>query len=69
MELKKFPIWSPMISKLFTFCDFYAGGYSVQGHIDSKTASGTLPSELGRLKNWQYIVFGKLIHTVMCDEE
>ena len=58
-----------MISKIFTFCNIYAGGYSVQGHIGSKTASGTLPSELGRLKNWKYIVFGKLIHRLMCDEE
>ena len=40
----------------------------MQGRIGSKTASGTLPSELGRLTNWKYIVFGKFIHTLKCDE-
>lgn len=45
------------------------GDYSAAANVGSKKSSGTLPSELGQLKNWKYIVFGKLTHTVTHDEE
>ena len=35
------------------------GGYSVGTTVEGKRTAGTMPSELGNLKNWKYVVFGK----------
>lgn len=37
-------------------CCFVKGDYSV---VDQ--AAGTIPSELGQLTNWKYVVFGKIV--------
>lgn len=35
------------------------GDYSVISQSGNKKVSGTLPSELGQLKSWKYVVFRK----------
>ena len=39
---------------------FSTGDYSVQALEGGKRAAGTIPTELGKLKDWKYVVFRKL---------
>ena len=39
-----------------TFFELFSGDYDVIGDSASKTLSGTLPTELGLLRSWKYII-------------
>lgn len=50
---------------LITLLVFISGDYSLKAIKEgSKRSVGTIPSELGKLKNWKYVVFRKLFHVI-----
>ena len=38
------------------------GDYSVENQNGKTLTAGTLPSELGKLTNWKYVVFSECVH-------
>jgi len=45
----------------YTHPDFNGiGGYTVSTQDGNKKVAGTIPTELGRLSEWKYVVFGKI---------
>jgi len=40
------------------FLSFLLGGYTVTSQSGSKAGTGTIPTELGKLTSWKYVVFG-----------
>ena len=49
----------------FCFLFWYIGGYTVGTQVGKRFISGSIPTELGNLKAWKYVVFGKFSYTYL----